>query len=862
VENELSHAQVPLTEYSTLIHNTFSVLISRSVSRTGSIGASCLCEHMLHIWTYRGVCAGRLDSKDFSTARLATVRRSAMPRTNRTRTCSGLWRPLEKLSPLPVSLLLYRVEPHSGGVMSKFIPAHTKHSTSEFLVMASLSVVLLMVFGGIIPTATNFNRGVGPHPSIEIGNVSAVNSSVNSSNAAPAAGPQVVSVTVLTPVGSNGQSLVEVALNGTAHANGSVLPDMIAGYDYTFSAVDINANYSFDQWYVNYGTIVTNSSPTSPIIPSCYIQSGSCAPVYLTGTLFASSYHNLMSGYIDQAKYVSEVNATFKIPTSDTLWTIQNHPAPNGTREIVNWGIGIGGITTGSKVLVVGVFLSTYQAFWATSMTGILPSVQTNFTKTPLPGDIVTVGITGRPGSVWAISISDLNSHNSWNQNNLYSGSVGTTTGEWGTWDPLASSKVLALNYSFGTGKGRFSNLTFNGAVVHVPMQWSGQLSYIMFPLVSFSQWMGAGGGWNESLNPGFLFSMAFAVDSGYFDPGVLSLARLQIDTFDLDHFLGVVINGTLYYNGAAPNLQPDIIYDINLNGTNSSDQFVRWGTSAGIIGNTGRQSTTLDLTTPGNLEGLTLEKNNFWAGYLEATNSSYFSGPTGPVWEFPNSAAGEFRVPNSSFNGSPGLKTPEVASIWVGLSGYNVPLIWQAGITIQYNTSGSQAWIFPWYEWINISSNLGPVRGPRAFTIAAGNRIVVTISVSGGANCTWIHEACWTIADLDQGRYLGQTNPAPYEVWNGSISTTTYPLVGPLTGPEWIVESPWGCNGISYRCAMPQISPVNFSYVSVNGTQVYILGPYLAEEAVYNLPNSLTQYLTPSTFCGPEDPGFDVSEP
>jgi hypothetical protein len=758
--------------------------------------------------------------------------------------------------------------------MSKFIPAHTKHSTPTFLLLAALSVVLLMVLGGTVPTATNFNHGVGLHPSTEVGNASAVNSSANSSNAVPALETSQISVTILTPVNQTGQSLAEVSLNGTAYSNGTVLSPLTVGYNYVFSAVNIAPTYSFDQWYATYGTVPGNLSPTTPVQFTCHVIYLYCASGTLTLDLLSSN-HGLMSGYVGQAKVVSEVNATFTIPTNVGPWTIPGHPALPGLREVTNWGVGIGGITSGSKALFVGVqitgiegatglFNRTYQPFWSTSISGITTSVQTNFTQKLYPGNTVSVRIAPNGTCPNEVYISNLTLHNSstWTRNACYTQAVGATSGQWGAWDPLATSNVLGLNYSYSGGKGRFSNLTFNGNTVPV---WTGQPFTVSPtpPLIGVSQWMNAGGGWSESLysNPLSSFQPTAAA---IFSPGVESLASVQFTIFPYNVSnpalpFKIIVGGIPYVNGVAANLVFGQTYPITIaggytgfvGGLHVSQEFSRWGTSVGTLGSTTQMSTTYTIKGPGTLEALVLVNNLGWSGYVEATNAA-----TTDI------ATGEFYVPHVTFNQSANLTPPEVMALWVGLGGINGNL-WQAGIQIEYNNSSQRLpSIQPLYEYPYPSgpNNGYPVYGPKLYNVSQADTIFVNVSVAGAPGCNTL-ELCWSITDLNQSPYPGQPvgTGGGHEDWFGWVSSSG--LSVDLTTADWILEAP-GCSS-GLRCPMPTFKDATFNLLAVNGVPLVMLGPFLAMETpVLTVhPGNGIQFLTPTLIASPISKGFSVYE-
>lgn len=132
----------------------------------------------------------------------------------------------------------------------------------------------------------------------------------------PGCGPTPVTVNVEIPTSVAGASLAMVRFNGTLYANGSTLPQLISGYNYTFSVVDIAVGYSLDHWADSNATIIGANNQTAVIVfcRSSLGQWFSCGTTTLALELAAAD-HSVFSGQAFEATAVHSISTSFVVPS-------------------------------------------------------------------------------------------------------------------------------------------------------------------------------------------------------------------------------------------------------------------------------------------------------------------------------------------------------------------------------------------------------------------------------------------------------------------------------------------------------------------------------------------------------------------
>jgi peptidase A4-like protein len=690
-------------------------------------------------------------------------------------------------------------------------------------------------------------------------------------------------------------SLALVQFNGTLYPNGSVLPPLITGYNYTFAAVDLAQGYDMGQWALSSGGITGGiSSASTTIYFGCVPYIPPCPGVNLSLSVAARD-HSLMSGNAYHASVVRSMSATFTVPSLTWFFLKTNRtPPPANASQLADWGIGLGGVIS-SPAIVVGLqlnwtsqggnrFTAVYTPFWSTSIKSRVGQLNFASSVKAAPGDVVGVSLTTSTcaGQV-VIQIYDLSLRNPWTYGTTYGscpGSFLASTGQWMVWNPLNASGTLSPIYQFG----EFTNLDFSGQPVYATSRTPGNLcspwtacAPPRFPPVVFSQWANAKGGWNESLTQG---SFSYVNYNATFLPAVSTLANVAVSIFPYDlvqasDSLQVLVDGGLYTNGESTNLPIAALAPINATplpaiGNGLSLYFAQWNTTAGIVTSASAQATTLNVSQPGRLEGLTRGIGPAWGGYVNATD-----------YRTTHSVSGTFNVPLTQFNYTAlnrslhNLTGPlagypwEDLSLWVGLGGSIAvkfggakgPYLWQAGIDISYSNNSTQPHGFPpvlaitpWYEYIAPSClNSGgcpTVTGPSTYRISPGNVINATVSVCGPPSCSSWSDS-WTIVDFNQQPYPGQPiGNGPFENWSGTLSGN---LPVDTNTSEWIAEaeSSPACNQyasgllITQTCILPTVENGNyslsFSNLWINRKPVDLFGPFQLADANHLHPGKPT---------------------
>jgi peptidase A4-like protein len=668
-----------------------------------------------------------------------------------------------------------------------------------------------------------------------------------------------VTVVVVTPV-LNGIGLASVEFNGSTYPNGSQFPPLRSGVNYTFSAVGISLGYTLDHWEVTSGSIVSESNNRTTISFGCL--SIPCPQVNLSLSL-ASLNRGLLSGEAYAVRAVKSFAATFSVPQLSWWKTSKRAQPPPGATEVVDWGVGLGGIL-GAPTVAVGLqmlltsngrggYTASYQAFSSSSIANY--SGRTNFTTNSQSlatlGDTISASANFTPACPTdpTVYISDLNLRSGrWSYQATLANCRGPTfsagTAEWIAWHPLGSTSLFSPSYN----NGNFSQLALNGKPVYPTVPYLCLPLLLCLPAtppaVSFTQWLNAGAGWNESLSGG---SVQGLLGPTYFLPKVMTLANVSIEIYPYNRSsesnpLEIEINGSFYPNGAiahlpnATTLWLSDLAEYQINGYRIG--FEEWGTTAGNLSNPHLLYSTLTVSQPGALEALTVDVDTNWAGYVDAVNNSTKL-----------SVGTQFTVPQSIYNSSANASGYEQAiGFWVGIGGDVGPL-WQAGIQLNYSPSGVLT-LRPWYEYVGPKG--GPVVfGPLAYIVQTGNLMDLNVSVCGPPRCgSWYDN--WSIVDLNQPKYSGQPlGSGPHENWSGTWPGST--VVDTRTA-EWIAESPGATcpSPQSPNCVLPILTmPVNFTGIWVNHEPVNLFGPFQLTQAIYGYParpsGSFEQFLIPS---------------
>jgi len=528
-------------------------------------------------------------------------------------------------------------------------------------------------------------------------------------------------VLVELPMIVPGSYLAGIEFNGSALPNGTQLTSLTAGYAYTFSVIDVKSGYDFAGWEVTNGTIGNQSgSPTT--IMFCVTVTSACSVNLSVSVL--SQVHSAFSGEVYSSNKVNSMGGTFTVP-SLSWWKIPGSGSPkSGATELVNWGVALGGIPSGSPIEVglqieyqyntTSGYTSKFQPFWSTYLDTSSWSQQINLSlssgQTVATGDSISLsvnaqGCAGNPAhsSVLIKDWNPLTGVTKWGFNvTAGCGGYPFTTGEWMVWTPPLAGRVTGgslVGLSPSYQGGIFYNHMLNGwPIFTLPPGWPVPPGFhwpgagIATPCrpfigclgnsnphsseVLYTQLLNASGGWFEGLEPGnrsITLATTFQFD---FTPYVASLANESIDVYPASDPnpplpLLPVINNQNYTLGSflAPNVATNSL-SVTQGGTGSNNNgvfklgFGLWGTDGtGLsVPTPNKANTTLDVTAPGSaLELLPLENGPSWSGYIEHLNKTQVNGGS-------ESVKGSIVVPTVSYNTTGALN---VVGAWVGLGGY-----------------------------------------------------------------------------------------------------------------------------------------------------------------------------------------------
>ncbi|HEV2519355.1 MAG TPA: G1 family glutamic endopeptidase [Thermoplasmata archaeon] len=719
----------------------------------------------------------------------------------------------------------------------------------------------------------------------------------------------LVTVLVQIPTGAGGLSLAQVEFNGTLFPNGSLIPNLITGVNYTFTAVDISPGYGFDQWAVSNGNISNITSVTSQVSFPC-LMIPSCPQVNLSLSL-ASQNHSLFSGQAFHANAANSMNATLTVPTVSWWHNPWNTaPPPSGAAEVVDWGVGLGGILGGDSTLLVGlqinysatriqgVFNSTYTPFWSTTLRN--QSGQRNFTAnaTVLPGDSIALSVSCSAGPF----ISDTTRHWSYSAGfspNCKPGGVVFTTGEWIAWDPEHGSGVLAENYTHGNGT--FQNIVFNGRSTYpnVPALWTPPCSPYLravppctssYPAhVQFTEWivdttnLQSYGSWGEVLNPGFLFypisNPPQSSYSAHFEPNVTNQASFEVSVFPIptDPFNSsllpeAVVNGNAYGNDEIGYLPQHAVAPLSMIGSWTDLGFGRWGNKnlSGpglLLSNPSVEASQVQVNGPGYLELLPIMTSSspFPSLLQGPAISGYAVDPYDKLELYgpPQAVTGTIVVPsvslNSNFTGIQQLMTASVGLFgnYAPGSGVNQSVL-QTGIAVRGNWAPRQN--ISYQVWFRYVGTGGPDWSNSSFNVHAGDRLFMEAAEGfGGTYCPGNPAkayVCWNVTDLNLSERWNGSDTIGSELYTGFL----FSMWGVSNGFPLGVPLPIGWPASGHLPSFGQLSFIAHGlYGSSTKAPTYMFGPYLATSASYY--SGLSQVLSPSLVASPVVYGFNVAQ-
>lgn len=316
-----------------------------------------------------------------------------------------------------------------------------------------------------------------------------------------------------------------------------------------------------------------------------------------------------------------------------------------------------------------------------------------------------------------------------------------------------------------------------------------------------------------------------------------------------------ITVNGQSYASGTTLPLK-DTGYSISADVTNTNYHFDAWITDSGLFSNalsvSYSSSTEFYASGSGSLT-LVVQSGgtgNNWAGLIE--DGSGFNGVSGSI-TLPSSA--------NYISGTWGAPSEQIVSFWVGMGGYfyvpNQQALWQAGVTIQINSSSSSPWVYAWYEYVcpgngKLTIAEQPIYG---FHVRLGDTVDVSIGYQlkgteyygfqeelGTYSFTDYNPSLWT-----QTSITGSTDLGLFDPYDHANSQTFF--ASPPTTVEWISEDP-----SSNRFIMPTFNSAAFSQMSgtMNGNQVYpyIYSPlwsgWVDANNYWWCTGNLHQYLTP----------------
>ncbi len=299
-----------------------------------------------------------------------------------------------------------------------------------------------------------------------------------------------------------------------------------------------------------------------------------------------------------------------------------------------------------------------------------------------------------------------------------------------------------------------------------------------------------------------------------------------------------ISLNGNLYANDTTATLTSGGSYGISSANLASGYSFYEWLPNCGSVSNDLSSSTTYTPSASGTLTMVVFSvgQSSNWAGYEESGPSTSSQGLT--------QASAIINVPSSIsyVGGVSGTQTSqEMVGFWVGLGGDQAigesnSNLWQAGVAIQMNSSGS-LWIYTFWEFASGVSTIASSPPEPIFNIYPGDVIYVDISVSGLNSPT--EYGNYVIKDETQGFYS-----------SGSVVLPTGAFYGTPLSAEWIAEDPH-----DNLYVIPDFGSVSFQSVEsgsasdMNTPFVYLFSPVANERVKVIFENEgFDQFLTPGT--------------
>lgn len=299
-----------------------------------------------------------------------------------------------------------------------------------------------------------------------------------------------------------------------------------------------------------------------------------------------------------------------------------------------------------------------------------------------------------------------------------------------------------------------------------------------------------------------------------------------------------ISLDGVVYANDDNASLTEGTWYSISANNLGSGYSFYEWLADNGTVSNSQSSSTTFTPSSTGTLT-MIIERGGQpyqnWAGYEETSNGLTQASA---IIDVPSSISYVNGVWNANTN-------EETVSFWVGLGGDPTVTngdLWQAGVSIQMNSSGS-IWLYTWYEYVgSATDNYKGIYPVPIFNIYPGDVIYIDISVSNLYNL-YNEKGNYVIKDETQGFYASGQVSLPNDFFYGD----------PLTA-EWIVEDP-AVNGNYNYFVIPDFGSATFQSVEsgssagMNVPYLYLFSPVLNEKVTVDWNyGEFDQGLTPGT--------------
>jgi hypothetical protein len=276
-----------------------------------------------------------------------------------------------------------------------------------------------------------------------------------------------------------------------------------------------------------------------------------------------------------------------------------------------------------------------------------------------------------------------------------------------------------------------------------------------------------------------------------------------------------ILFNGTRYHDNQSAIVLLNHTYSISLTSRNTSFAFAYWMTDAGTIANASAQSTTIKVTTGGDLEAVVKDSNNApcknWGGVIE---QGY--GIT--------NAFGSMVVPGVTYVGSAPFVT-DVDAFWVGIGGDNgTGYLFQAGLQITYYWGTSLPSLSAFWEAY-------PANNPQylpSLAISSGDILNISVAISGSTDFYSVSDFNGHSTRWANGSYSGFT---PDE-----------------RTAEWVGEDPTSQGTFCYF-TIPATSPVQFyseTYTNHGVIEYAFLGGAFVPTEANTAYGGSNQYLTP----------------